>query len=74
MKSNSGEIEADFRADLVLLAKNPLEDIKNTKTINAVIANGKYLGRVEMDEILESIKQANYRSREVSIDAYIQEK
>jgi hypothetical protein len=71
MKSNTGKIEAGFRADLILLAKNPLEDIKNTKTINAVITNGKYLDRKELDKILEAIKQANYRSREVNIDEYI---
>jgi len=71
MKSNAGKIEAGFRADLILLAKNPLEDIKNTKTINAVIANGKYLDRKELDNILEAIKQVNNKVREVSINEYI---
>ena len=71
MKSNAGKIEAGYRADLVLLAKNPLEDIKNTKAINAVITNGKYLDRTTLNKILESIKEANNRSREMNIDKYI---
>lgn len=71
MKSNAGKVEAGYRADLVLLAKNPLEDIKNTRTINGVIINGKYLDRTTLDNILESIKQANNSSRKISIDKYI---
>jgi hypothetical protein len=32
-------------ADLVLLAANPLEDIKNTQKIDAVILNGKLIAK-----------------------------
>ena len=66
MKSDVGH-----RADLVLLTKNPLDDIKNTRTINAVISNGKLLDRKVLDEILQSIKDANNKSRKVSIDRFI---
>ena len=71
MKSNAGKIETGYRADMVLLAKNPLEDIKNTKTINAVITNGKFLDRTILDKILVSIKRANAKSRKITIDKYI---
>ncbi|MFK7953059.1 MAG: amidohydrolase family protein [Ekhidna sp.] len=71
MKNNTGIVEAGYGADLVLLAKNPLEDIRNTRSINAVITNGKYLDREVLDNILQSIKEANNRSREVNIDEFI---
>ena len=71
MQSNAGKIETGYRADLVLLDKNPLENIKNTKTINAVITNGKFLNRTTLDKILQSIKDANNKSRKISIKKYI---
>ena len=71
MQINTGKIEIGYDADLVLLEKNPLVDIKNTRTINSVIANGKLLERVELDKILQAIKQANNRSRKINIDEFI---
>lgn len=71
MKSNSGRIEKGRSADLVILDKNPLEDISNTRTINAVITNGKYLSRTQLDTILKNIKEINAQSRKVSIDKYL---
>ncbi|MEP2057984.1 MAG: amidohydrolase family protein [Maribacter litoralis] len=71
MHSNAGKIEIGRRADLVLLNKNPLGDIKNTRAINAVITKGKYLDRMTLDKILESIKLANNDSRKINIDKFI---
>lgn len=71
MQSNSGKITEGYRADLVLLTKNPLEDIRNTRMIQAVIANGNYLSRHELDKILSSIKKANNDSRKISIVEYL---
>lgn len=71
MKTDAGKIEAGYSANLVLLDKNPLEDIRNTRTINGVFTNGKYLNRHTLDTILQSIKEANTNSREVSIDQFI---
>jgi len=71
MKSNTGKIKIGYRADLVLLTKNPLEDINNTRSINSVITNGKLIERTELDKILQLIKEANNRSRKVSIDKYL---
>ena len=40
MDGHVGEIETGFRADLVILSKNPLDDISNSRTIDLVITNG----------------------------------
>lgn len=71
MQTNNGKIEVGYDADLVLLDKSPLQDIRNTKEINAVIVNGKYLNRNTLDYILQSVKDANNRSRKVNIDEFL---
>jgi hypothetical protein len=70
MQSDAGKIEVGYRADLVLLRKNPLEDINNTRSIHAVISNGKFLDREELDKMLQAIKDANKRSRKINIDEF----
>lgn len=44
-------------ADIVVLNSNPLDDIKSTQDIFAVINNGDYLDRAALDNILETAKQ-----------------
>mgnify|MGYP000359684337 CR=1 FL=1 len=71
MQRNTGKIKIGYDADLLLLEKNPLKHIKNTRTINTVIANGKFLDRKELDKMLQSVKEANNTSRKISIDWFI---
>lgn len=51
-----GVLEKGKIASLVLLNKNPLEDIANTKSIEMVVLRGKVFERKELDQSLENIK------------------
>src|SRR4029077_4135609 len=53
-----GTIENGKLADLVLLDANPLDDIANTQKIEAVIVNGHYLSRAELDKLLSGAEDA----------------
>jgi imidazolonepropionase-like amidohydrolase len=58
----SGSIAAGRRADLVLLDANPVEDIRNTQRIRAVVLRGKLLDRKALDNLLESAAKLAARS------------
>lgn len=51
-----GSVEVGKIASLVLLNKNPLESIENTKAIEAVIVRGKVYSRKALDLMLEQAK------------------
>lgn len=70
LKSNSGKMMAGYEANLVLLDKNPLENIANTNAINTVISKGQVFDRNLLDEMLAAVKEANDASRKVNIDQY----
>jgi len=52
-----GTIGTGKKADLVILDKNPLEDITNTTTIEAVISSGKYYPRSRLDSLLKTVER-----------------
>jgi imidazolonepropionase-like amidohydrolase len=56
-KENQGSIEVGKDADLVLLDANPLEDIRNTEKIRALILRGKLLDRAALDGLLSSVRK-----------------
>ena len=51
-----GTIERGKLADLILLDANPLDDIGNTRRINAVIANGTYLKKEALQGMLATVE------------------
>jgi hypothetical protein len=59
LSDDFGSIRIGKKADFLLLDANPLENINNTKKINAVISNQMYYDRESLDKLLAfSEKQA----------------
>lgn len=71
MKTKVGKIKTGYYSDLILLTKNPLEDIKNTKTIEYVFFNKYIIDRIQIKMILKAIENANNKNRNVKIDEYL---
>jgi imidazolonepropionase-like amidohydrolase len=46
-----GTVEAGKVADLVLLTRNPLDDIANTRAISAVVADGRLYRARDLDRM-----------------------
>ncbi|MBL0134796.1 MAG: amidohydrolase family protein [Chitinophagaceae bacterium] len=70
MKRNTGKVKVGYNSDLVLLSENPLENIKNTKTIEYVFFNKYMIDKTQIATILKSIADANNENRSIKIDEY----
>jgi imidazolonepropionase-like amidohydrolase len=55
--NDAGTVEQGKRADLVLLRANPLEDIRNTTKIDAVVLRGQHLNRARLDALLRDAER-----------------
>jgi imidazolonepropionase-like amidohydrolase len=51
-----GTVEKGKIADLVVLAANPLEDIGNSRKIDAVVLGGKLLAKAELQKTLADLE------------------
>ena len=51
-----GNIKTGMIADLILLDGNPIEDIRNTKGIFSVMANGIFYDRKALDNVLKNVE------------------
>lgn len=70
MGSDAGAIKPGRRADLVLLSGNPLDDIENTTSIEAVVVDGRLLDRKMLDRMLAAVREAHAASRKFDLRAY----
>ena len=56
--NSQGTVERGKAANLVLLEANPLEDIRNTQRINAVVLNGRLLPKDQLQRMLAEAEAA----------------
>jgi Amidohydrolase family len=56
LESEVGRVAPGYSADLVLLEANPLQDIRNTSKIHAVLLRGQLLDRPALDDLLAKVK------------------
>jgi imidazolonepropionase-like amidohydrolase len=55
LQDQLGTVQQGKLANLVLLEANPLQDIRNTRKIAAVVLNGHLLNRADLDQILNQV-------------------
>ncbi|GAB4511286.1 MAG: hypothetical protein Tsb004_15490 [Allomuricauda sp.] len=53
-----GLVKEGYEADLVLLDKNPLKDLKNLKTISHIVVRGKPISKSEIDQQLVNLRNS----------------
>ncbi len=56
--SQEGTVNIGKNANLVLLNKNPLENIKNTRTIQGVFLKGKWYSRNDLNILLNEVEKS----------------
>ena len=58
MEDQFGTIDKGKYADLVFLDANPLDDIRNTQKVAAVILNGRYFSKADLQKLLQHVEEA----------------
>jgi imidazolonepropionase-like amidohydrolase len=58
-----GSVEPGKLADLLVLDANPLEDIRNTQKIGAVVADGQLYRRADLDRLLAKVHTGDESAR-----------
>jgi len=52
-----GSVQTGRIADLVFLKSNPLTDIRNTRTIAGLVADGRYLSAADIEDLRAKLKR-----------------
>jgi imidazolonepropionase-like amidohydrolase len=52
-----GAVAAGRVADLAILDRNPLEDIRATRALRGVVLHGRHLGRAHLDDLLDAARR-----------------
>lgn len=68
-----GTIGPGKRADMVLLGGNPLDDVSNTSDIHGVMVRGRWLGREELDAMLDEIASGFEALGSISMEPFTSE-
>ncbi len=55
-RKDIGAISPGYRADIIILNKNPLDDIRNTTLIDGVVLGGTFFNRDKLDQLLSNVK------------------
>ena len=63
-----GLVKPGYRADLVLLNSNPLDDVRNARDISAVVVNGRLTKKSELDERRAALLQRYDYLRDLNTD------
>jgi hypothetical protein len=58
LSGSLGSIETGKLADFVMLEANPLENISNTRKVAAVVVNGRYLSKPELQKMVSDVEDA----------------
>jgi len=61
IEDRAGTVEKGRFADLLLLSANPVDDIANTQKIAAVITDGHYYRRADLEKMLATVETAARR-------------
>jgi hypothetical protein len=62
-------VSPGYIANFVLLNADPPKDIANTKNIHAVVLNGEFLDRAQLDQMLREARIPNDSSKPASHEA-----
>lgn len=57
--ATTGTINEGKNAEFIILNKNPLEDIRNTRSITGVMLKGQWLNRKQIDDMLLQVELAH---------------
>jgi imidazolonepropionase-like amidohydrolase len=64
VEATTGTVAEGKRADLVLLDADPLTDIANVRKIVGVMAQGRWLPRVELDKLLDGVAESAAKKKQ----------